>query len=88
MAFKNDVADDVAIKNDVADDMASVWPRPAPRLAPSGTPYCPVGHPLWPPRLATPVWPPRLATRRATRRATCLAAVGHPVGPPSGRKIK
>jgi hypothetical protein len=61
MAFKNDVADDVAIKNDVADDMASVWPRRAPRLAtpsgprraprlaPSGTPSGPVGHPVWPP---------------------------------------
>jgi hypothetical protein len=44
------------------------WPM---TWLPSG----PVGHPVWPPRLAT-------------RRAPCLAPVGHPVRPPSGRKKK
>jgi hypothetical protein len=40
----------MAFKNDMADDMApvghSVWPRQAPRLAPC---LAPVGPPVWPP---------------------------------------
>jgi hypothetical protein len=55
MAFKNDVADDVAFKNDVADDVAPVWPRLAPRLATRQAPHlAPVGHRVWPPRRASP----------------------------------
>jgi hypothetical protein len=102
----------MAFKNDVADDMAPVWPRLATRRAP---PLAPIGHPVRP-RLATPsghpVWPPvrppvghpvrprlalHLATpsghpvrppRPATRRAPRLAPVRHSVRPPSSRKIK
>jgi hypothetical protein len=48
------------------NDVAPIWPCRAPRLAtpsghPSGTPFGPVGHPVWP-RLSTPsghpVWHP------------------------------
>jgi hypothetical protein len=58
MAFKNDVADDVAddvaFKNYVADDMAPVWP---PRLAPVWHPRpAPVGHPVRHPRFEPWIW--------------------------------
>jgi hypothetical protein len=56
VAIKNDMADDVAIKNDVVDDMAPVWPC----QAPSGTPSA---HPVWPSvgHLVRPRWALRLA---------------------------
>jgi hypothetical protein len=62
MAFKNDVADDVAFKNDVADDMAPVRPPRASHLAtpsghPSGTPSGPRQVSRLAPRPA-PIWHP------------------------------
>jgi hypothetical protein len=83
MAFKNDMADDVAFKNDVADDMALVWPRRAPRLATlsghsSDTPSGPVGHPIW----------PRWALRLALSGTPSGHPVGHPVRPPSGTPVR
>jgi hypothetical protein len=74
MAFKNDVADDVAFKNDVADDMAPVWPRRAPRLATQS------GHHVWPPRLATP-FGHLSGTPSGLHRAPRPASIGHPVRP-------
>jgi hypothetical protein len=87
MAFKNDVADDVAFKNDVADDMAPVWPRRAPRLAtPSGHPSgTPSGYPVWPSSgtpsgpVGHPVWHsvwPRRAPRLAPPSGTPVSSRG------------
>jgi hypothetical protein len=98
----------MAFKNDVAADVAPVWPRRAPHLAtPSGhLIWPPIGHPVWPPRLAPsgtpsghpvwppvehPVWPPRLATSSGHPSGTPSGLVGHPVWypvrPPSGTLV-
>jgi hypothetical protein len=65
MAFKNDVADDVAFKNDVDDDVAPCPAPSGPRLAPpSGTPVlsCGFGRPsISEPLDRCPFGPPTVA---------------------------
>jgi hypothetical protein len=84
----------MAYKNDVADDMApvghSIWPLVRPSVwPPLGTPSGPIRYPVW------PRWASRLAPRRALhlvpfgtlsgpRWAPHLDLVWHPSGPPSG----
>jgi hypothetical protein len=83
----------MAFKNDVADDVAPVWPHQAPSGTPSGHPVWPPrpaplgtlsgpgGHPVWPPRPALSGTPsgPRLAPPSSPRRALRLAPAGTPV---------
>jgi hypothetical protein len=66
----------MAFKNDVADDMAPVWPRRAPRLAPRRAPRL---VPRRAPRLASRRVP-CLAPRWASRLAPRLAPSGTPSG--------